>query len=492
MTSHPKPGARAERDALRTEMLTTGCTTAEICTEMRTRWTMRPREAWRHAHGWSLQDAANRINDLAAGRREVVAADASLLGKWEKWPSTAGRRPSLAVLALLADLYGCDVEALLDLEDRRALPESDLRILRRTSTAVTTDRPAAPHVAEPPPAVTGTETVLAAAAESATWAQWAETTNVGDIALEQLGADVRTLATEYLTGDAVELFRRARVLRDQVFRLLEGHQPPRQSADLYVSAGYLCGLLAWMSSDLGHMPAADTQGRTAWLCAEMAGHDGLRAWVASTRSKVAFWDGRLRDAITHARRGATYQPAGTVGALLACQEADAWSKLGAADETQNALRRAVAARESMSGGDDIGGIFSCPQARQENYAAGAHIRVGLYGDALEETTSALAHLAQQPVRAYGTEAQIHISRAMAHVGGGEAEGAMEALLPVLQLRPEQRLETVVGRMRDLGAMMASGPGSRGAASVAARTLLADWCMDSAPRHLALSSGDAGP
>lgn len=490
MTSRPKPGSRAERDALRAEMLATGCSLADIAAEMRSRWTMRPREAWRHAHGWSLQGAADRINELGAGRRSTVAADASLLGKWEKWPATSGRRPSLAVLALLADLYACDVEALLDLEDRRALPESDLRILRGAARVDAVSRPAAPHPIEESP-LTGTEAVLAAAEESATWAQWAEGTNVGDIALEQVGADVRTIATEYLTGDAVELFNRTRVLRDRVFGLLEGHQPPRQSADLYVSAGYLCGLLAWMSSDLGHMAAADTQGRTAWLCADLAGHNELRAWVASTRSKVAFWDGRLRDAITHARRGASFNPAGTVGALLACQEADAWSKLGAADETESALRRAVAARDSAAGGDDIGGIFSCPEARQENYAAGAHIRVGQYVDALDETTSALEHLAAQPVRAYGTEAQIRISRAMAYVGGGEPEGAMEALLPVLQMRPEQRLETVVGRMRDLGAMMAAAPGARGAAGVAARATLADWCLDSAPRHLALSSGD-GP
>ena len=487
MNARPKPGARAEREALRTEMLAAGCTTADIASEMRAQWAMRSREAWRHAHGWGLQAAADRINDLAAGRRDAVAADASLLGKWEKWPVTTGRRPSLAVLSLLAELYGCDVAALLDQEDRRALPAGDLQLLRHTTQTTTADRPTAP--AAEPPAPTGTESVLAAAAESASWAQWAEATNVGEIALEQLAADVRTIATEYLTGDAVALFGRTRILRDRVFGLLEGHQPPNQSADLYVQAGYLCGLLAWMSSDLGHMAAADTQGRTAWLCANLGGHNELRAWVASTRSKVAFWDGRLRDAITHARRGASYNPGGTVGALLACQEADAWSKLGAADETQSALRRAVAAREEAAGGDDVGGIFSCPQARQENYAAGAHIRIKQYDDALAETTSALDHLAQQPVRAYGTEAQIRISRAMAYVGSGEPEGAMEALLPVLQMPPEQRLDTVVGRMRDLGTMMAGAPGARGAAGVAARATLADWCLDSAPRHLALSSGD---
>ncbi|MGW7542361.1 hypothetical protein ACWGKQ_14775 [Streptomyces sp. NPDC054770] len=76
-----------------------------------------------------------------------------------------------------------------------------------------------------------------AADESATWAQWAEASNVGDIALEQLMAETRTLASDYLTSDPVVLFVRTRALRDRLFSLLEGHQYPRQSPDLYVAAG---------------------------------------------------------------------------------------------------------------------------------------------------------------------------------------------------------------------------------------------------------------
>lgn len=67
--------------------------------------------------------------------------------------------------------------------------------------------------------------------------------------------------------------------RDRGFALLENHQYPRQSADLYAAAGYLCGLLAWMSSDLGQLHNADTQGRTAWLCARS------RSWVPPFRCR---------------------------------------------------------------------------------------------------------------------------------------------------------------------------------------------------------------
>jgi hypothetical protein len=42
-------------------------------------------------------------------------------------------------------------------------------------------------------------------------------------------------------------------------------------------------------------------------------------------------------------------------------------------------------------------------------------------------------LATQPVRAYGTEAQIHIGQAAAILACGETDGIMDALGPVLTL-----------------------------------------------------------
>ncbi|MFM9493694.1 XRE family transcriptional regulator [Streptomyces galilaeus] len=493
MNAPSKPGSKADRDALRQEMTAAGCTLADISIEMRARFHMRPREAWRHAHGWTLQETADKITQASTRRPgESVAADASLVGKWEKWPGPSSRRPSLQVLFAMAAAFACRVDDLLDLEDRRALPDADLRVLtHRPPTYEPSAQPITPPPVVAPPQPTGTDLVRLAADESATWAQWAEASNVGDIALEQLMAETRSLASDYLTSDPVVLFVRTRALRDRVFALLEGHQYPRQSGDLYVAAGYLCGLLAWMSSDLGQLRDADTQGRTAWLCAELAGHNDLRAWVLSTRSKVAFWDGRLREAINFARHGATYDTTGTVAVLLACQEADAWSELGAQDEALTALEQAEDARAAMGGEDEIGGIFACQPARQENYAAAVQLRIGRPADALRSADNACALLAVQPVRAYGTEAQIHISQAAAHLANGEAEGALEALAPVLALPPDHRLEPVTRRLSELRASIGR-PYASGTATVGLRQAVEEFCMNSAPRHLALSPGEGCP
>ncbi|MFI5792306.1 helix-turn-helix transcriptional regulator [Streptomyces sp. NPDC051677] len=489
MNAPVKPGSKADRDALRQDVTAAGGTVADIAVEMRSRYRMRPREAWRHAHGWTLQEVADHITRASDQRPgEAVAADASLVGKWEKWPGPSSRRPSLPVLFAMATAFGCRVPDLLDLDDRRCLPEADLRVISNQPTV--TEQTALlvapqPLAAAPEPAAS--EVVRLAADESATWAQWVEASNVGDIALEQFMAETRTLASDYLTSDPVALFIRTRRLRDRVFTLLEGHQYPRQSTDLYVAAGYLCGLLAWMSSDLGQLRDADTQGRTAWLCAELAGHNELRAWVLSTRSKVAFWDGRLREAVNFARRGGTYRTTGSAAVLLACQEADAWSELGAEREALAALGRAGDARGSATGEDEIGGIFACQPARQENYAAAVRMRIGHVADALRAADNALGLLAVQPVRAYGTKAQVHIIQAAAHLATGEAEGALEALMPVLTLPPDHRLAPVTRRLQELSTSIGQ-PYAGGTAAIGLRAAIEEFCLDSAPRNLALSPG----
>lgn len=492
MAIDPKPGARAAREALRAEMVDAGCSTAQIAAEMRSRWRFRPREAWRHAHGWSLQQTATQLNAAAAqGRGRALAADASLVGKWEKWPGPSSRRPTLHVLTLLAQVYGCAIADLLDLDDRRAMPPEELQLINQPQTEPDpppSSDPAADLDQPDTPPLTGIELLHTAAAESAGWAQWAETTNIGDIALEQLQADTRTLAASYLTGDPLEVFRQARSLRDQVFALLEGRQYPRQSAELYATAGYLCTLLAWISSDLGQLQAADTHGRTAWLCAELTGSDDLRAWVLSTRSKIAFWDGRLRDAINLARRGASYNPRGTAGVLLACQEADAWSTLGAAENACGALARADAARDRISGTDEVAGLFSCSDYRHANYGAAVLLRIGQPRDALREVERALTD-PQRP-QAYGTVAQVRVSQATAHLALGDPDGAAEPVRAILAIPPSRRLEPVTRRVRELAdALARSHMGSSSAARVL-RQGIEEWGQQTVPRMIALDRGDS--
>ncbi|MGH3977690.1 MAG: hypothetical protein ACRDRZ_01620 [Pseudonocardiaceae bacterium] len=62
--------------------------------------------------------------------------------------------------------------------------------------------------------------------------------------------------------------------------------------------------MANASHDLGDTHAGMTQARAAYVCADNAGHDGLRAWVRGLQSLVAYWAGWPHEALRCTQLGA--------------------------------------------------------------------------------------------------------------------------------------------------------------------------------------------
>jgi transcriptional regulator with XRE-family HTH domain len=159
-----KAGSKAERDALRQEMLVGGCSLELIATEMERRWAFRPREAYRHAHGWSQDEVAARFAEVAErlggdrdgdGPGSVPQAPmiGTRIGEYERWPN-GGRRPSPYVLTVLATVLGTTVERLLDYDDHRKMPDQERTVLAAVHAAATPPVPAvgpAPPGTPPPP-----------------------------------------------------------------------------------------------------------------------------------------------------------------------------------------------------------------------------------------------------------------------------------------------------------------------------------------------------
>src|SRR6185437_4294166 len=235
--------------------------------------------------------------------------------------------------------------------------------------------------------------VMMAAAESARFGQFAEQSNVGPHTLEQFRADLVRIATTYPNRPVYPLFVELRALRNRAFELLEGRQYPAQSRELYLMAGALCGVLANASFDLGWLAAAETQARTAFLCAELAGSNGLRAWVRGTQSLVAYWDERPRAAVELAADGWRYVPeTGTARVRLASIEARAHARLRDQRATENVLARAQQARDEVRAPDDPGGVFAFPLAKQSYCAATARLWLGgqgTYADAERDAAHAI-------------------------------------------------------------------------------------------------------
>jgi hypothetical protein len=130
-----RKGFKAELEDLRERMRKLGLGGDEVAGEIARRYRLRPRQAYRLARGWSLNHAAARFNALAASIGTDPQARAGMTGphlcEHERWPD-GGRRPSVYVLLMLAQMYETDALCLLDLTDHENLaPHDRLTLIRR-------------------------------------------------------------------------------------------------------------------------------------------------------------------------------------------------------------------------------------------------------------------------------------------------------------------------------------------------------------------------
>ncbi|MGH3946246.1 MAG: hypothetical protein ACRDSI_14550, partial [Pseudonocardiaceae bacterium] len=298
--------------------------------------------------------------------------------------------------------------------------------------------------------------VAMAAAESARFGQFAEQSNVGPHTLEQFRADLVRIVTTYPNRPVYPMFVELRTLRNRAFELLEGRQYPEQSRELYLVAGVLCGVLANASFDLGWLPAAETQARTAFLCAELAGNNALRAWVRGTQSLVAYWDERPRAAVDLAADGWRYVPeTGTARVRLAAIEARAHARLRDQRATENALARAEQARDEVRGTDDPGGMLTFPPAKQSFYTATARLWLGgpdSWTDAERDAAHAIELYEADPLeqRRLGELCLARLDLAAARLGRDDLDGAAEQLQRVLTIATQRRTDSVARRLHQVG------------------------------------------
>ncbi|HWE91650.1 MAG TPA: hypothetical protein VG317_19470 [Pseudonocardiaceae bacterium] len=279
----------------------------------------------------------------------------------------------------------------------------------------------------------------------------AEASNVGPETIDQLTDDVRRLVVMYQQQPLARLLPEMADTQDRAFALLEGRQKPSQAHDLYLLAGIASGVMAKASHDLGASHDALTQARAAYACADNAGHDGLRAWIRGLQALITYWSGRFDDSVRYARLGAdaAERSRGTATVWLASGEARSLAALGRMDEAHEALDRASEAREHVVSDelDQLGGLCTFSRPRQLYYAAEALIWGGATEADQTERTAANAleayAVAAASDRAFGDEAGTRCDLAIARVLQGEMEGAAEALAPVLELPPDQRIHGVV-------------------------------------------------
>jgi tetratricopeptide (TPR) repeat protein len=260
--------------------------------------------------------------------------------------------------------------------------------------------------------------------------------------------------------------------------------------ELYLVAGQICALMSVASFDLAAWPAAIEQAHAAAAYAELAGHPALEAWASGMQALTAYWCGRAREAVSLADAALAIAPDGTARARLYSISARAWSHLGAAASTREALALADQERDSIGqAGDDelhdvIGGEFGWGPARQAMSSASALLLIGDSSGAADRAREAIRLGTQDHAgKLVGMRAQADL--ACAELAQGELDAADEALRPVWELAPEHGL---VERLCGVAGVLTRSPfaGAAGAAALAER--IETFAADSAPRSLPPGSG----
>jgi tetratricopeptide (TPR) repeat protein len=171
-----------------------------------------------------------------------------------------------------------------------------------------------------------------------------ETPRLHQGALEGAQRAVDRLRREYSSIRPAVLLPRAELRLLQLNGFLEGRLTLAQHRELLVARGWLSLLMAALQFDLGDREAAEMSRDAALSLGREADHPEITAWAFETPAWFALADRRLHDAIDLARAGQEVASADrSVLVATTLQEARAWARLGARQETEHAIRRAEAA-----------------------------------------------------------------------------------------------------------------------------------------------------
>ncbi len=300
--------------------------------------------------------------------------------------------------------------------------------------------------------------LMDAADESAKILAWTETTNVGDLTVEQIHAEILRAAHSYLKVPTLSLFERTRQLRDRVVGLLaNGRQKPSQSRELYRAAGWTLTMLAWISTDLGAPGAAEEHLRTAWAFANNADQNNLKSWICAAQHTAAFWQQKFTRAAQHAENGLLYSGSGSTELYLSSALALDLARCGDKEGALAALNKARNAAEGSTAiPDALPGPFTCSIGRAGGFWSDTHLSLGSAREALQYADSAVIDFESVPIdrRNLGSERMVRCQQVKAYFLSDEFDGAAEALMPILDTAPEHRVRPLLQRVEEINQMTA--------------------------------------
>ena len=351
---------KQQREQLVRSLRGEGRSWVDVAEVLRQRYRLNARVAFRYAHRWSQRQAADEWNRRWPDELKTFKS----FSYWEQWPSSTGHAPSFDNFSKLAQLYECAVSDLLvDLPDFRHLdsaptaPAAGNALAARQSGApvvipdsssvaaglqlsddsAALQLPYRGHAQVPVPRVV--------CALEVTW----QAVVSDSAALKDLDTVVEHYKRTFRSTPPSELYDEILGVRVHVGTLLDGTRTASNRLDLVVLAGWLSNLLALVTHDLDDRAAslvwcADAERRSREAC-----YPELGGWAAHTRVLMSFYDGQAREAVTHAQRGQTLAPLGTVAhAKLVAQEIRAWALVGTVTPTRYPAHDGAPRKQSPS------------------------------------------------------------------------------------------------------------------------------------------------
>lgn len=464
-----------------------GCTFEQIAAVFAQQWGFRPRQAWRHAHGWTQDEVADLYN------REVNDSNASMdahrISDYENWPHS-GKKPTYKTLSVLAKIYSTSVSKLVDHDDRETMSAEERISLELSSSAPTKDRSLdsgeqynqswPPLTPSPAPFQTSIQVpqssfsdvvfpvwqgppqsirIIAVAYQSRHHAENAQGHAMSEATLDEITTEVERLAREHLYSDPLSTFSDTVQARDRIYRLLEQRQYPNQTEQLYYLASIVCALLADTSANVGFSQAAVHQTWASWAYAEIIGHNSLRLWCRTMQATLASWEDRPQRALELAN-SATQWATEPIGQAFLNNAIALFSATTARpSEARAALAVAFDAHDFSAGDselfDQLGGMFSYSRAKLLQISATTYLEIDAIDQAENNAAEAVRLYEDGPPeqRAFGNEASARIDLGHARLARSDAEGVEDALRPVLELPPSRRVDWVGLRLKDFHTQM---------------------------------------
>jgi tetratricopeptide (TPR) repeat protein len=281
---------------------------------------------------------------------------------------------------------------------------------------------------------------------------WLSYTNVSDDAVDTLAQAGRSLARAHIQAPPKNVLSEVLRLHQQAQSFLQGgKQKLRQTRELMRINSDLLAHACVLLGDLGQNRIAAEYGGAALLFAREAEADEAIAW--SVKAKTARWQGRYVEAADMARRGFGVSRLTPTRIELAYREALSAALLGDTGRSREALERAERTAGTLAGNDDGISVWSFPIERQAVFGLSVALRSGDPDTALRAAATADAGWATGDPRNPANWAQVRVGAAMAHLMKNALDGATEEVIPVLDLHPNLRIDTVTGYLRDLDRLL---------------------------------------